>query len=99
MKQVSFSDIKSVDERGIIFKDGSGILFSECAGRHYKSGLCIAERDITAKPPYFEFFASAEPVRILFDKKNFISRNLSRRQFTEFQMMIQNYGYTTYDLS
>lgn len=99
MIQQSFSDIEALDERGIILAGGRQIIFAECAGGRYNSELCIAERDITAKPPYFEFFAPGEPVRIVFDGKGLFADSRNRRLFGEFQMKIKAFGYTTYDLS
>ena len=69
------------------------------SGGRYNSEFCIAERDITAKPPYFEFFAPGEPVRIVFDGKGLFADSRNRRLFGEFQMKIKAFGYMTYDLS
>lgn len=99
MKYYSFSDIVSMDREGIVLSCGSKIIFGECAGGRYNSSLCIAERDIIASPPYFEFFIPGEPVRIVFDKRGLFAGRENRRRFGEFQMKIKAFGYTTYDLS
>ena len=74
----SFSEIRTIDNEGITFNDGEMIAFKDCIGRKYNSQTCVAERDICAMPPYFEFFtpdwraAGGIPVRIVFDKKRLI---------------------------
>lgn len=100
-----FSEIRMIDNEGITFNDGEMIVFKDCIGRKYNSKTCVAERDICAMPPYFEFFTpdrqSAEgiPVRIVFDKKGLFSKSVNRKNFLEFQMKINKAGYLTYDLS
>ncbi len=101
----SFSQIKKIDNEGITFNDGEMIAFKNCIGRKYNSETCVAERDICAMPPYFEFFtpawraAGGISVRIVFDKKGLFSKSVNRKNFLDFQMKINNVGYSTYDLS
>lgn len=100
----SFSEIRTIDNEGITFNDGEMIAFKDCIGRKYNSETCVAERDICAMPPYFEFFtpdrraAGGIPVRIVFDKKGLFSKSVNRKNFLDFQMKINNMGYSTYDL-
>lgn len=101
----SFSEIRMIDNEGITFNDGEMIVFKDCIGRKYNSETCVAERDICAMPPYFEFFAAdwraggGIPVRIVFDKKGIFSKSVNHKNFLDFQMKINKMGYSTYDLS
>ena len=95
----SFSEIRMIDNKGITFNDGEIIAFKDCIGRKYNSEACVAERDICALPPYFEFFMPDKPVRIVFDKRGLFSKSVNRKNFLDFQMKINNMGYSTYDLS
>lgn len=95
----SFSEIKDIDKNGITFISGEIINFKECINRRYKSETCVAERDISAKPPYFEFFTPNKPIRIVFDKKGLFSKLKNSNYFLKLQMMIIEYGYSSYDLS
>lgn len=101
----SFSEIRRIDNEGITFNDGEIIAFKDCIRGKYNSETCVAERDICAMPPYFEFFtpdrraAGGIPVRIAFDKKGLFSKSVNRKNFLDFQMKINNMGYSTYDLS
>ncbi|MBR1817048.1 MAG: hypothetical protein IJ763_10190 [Lachnospiraceae bacterium] len=94
----SYYDIKIIDNNGIIFKDGYKIVFSECINSRLKSDKCIAFRDITANPPYIEFFTKNKPTRVVFDKTGMF-KSTNEMKFTEVQLKINEYGYTTYDLS
>lgn len=55
----SFSDIIKTDKSGIYFSNGHQILFESCKNEfnklHNTNTNCVAQRDITARPPYFEF--------------------------------------------
>lgn len=95
----SFSEIRIIDNEGITFNDGESIVFKACIGRKYNSETCVAERDICAMPPYFEFFTLYKPVRIVFDKKGLFSKSVNHKNFLDFQMKINKTGYSTYDLS
>ena len=101
----SFSEIRRIDNEGITFNDGEIIAFKDCIRGKYNSETCVAERDICAMPPYFEFFtpdrraAGGIPVRIVFDKKGLFSKSVNRKNFLDFQMKINNMGYSTYDLN
>lgn len=95
----SFSNIKNINRIGIAFISGEKINFKECIKRRYNSETCVAERDISAKPPYFEFFTPNKPIRIVFDKKGLFSKLKNSNYFLKLQMMIIEYGYSSYDLS
>lgn len=97
--QNSYFDISDVDEDGINFVNGDKIIFLDCIGNRYNSATCVAERDITASSPYFEFFTADKPTRIIFNKKGLFSKYINRRHFLKLQMKINDIGYSTYDLS
>lgn len=96
---MSFSDIKSIDKEGIHFKNGDSISFAECIGSRYNSSTCVAERDILALPPYFEFFSPNIPTRVIFNRKGILSGKQNHRDFLRFQSAINKFGFSTYDLS
>lgn len=95
----SHFEIKSIDCGGIVFNDNFRIMFSECAAYGAYGNKCIAERDISVTPPYFNFFRADGSVRVNFDKKGFFLKRINHRLFLKFQFMIYDYGYTTFDLS
>ncbi|QGQ97737.1 hypothetical protein EHS13_24040 [Paenibacillus psychroresistens] len=50
---------------------------------------CIGQRDVCAKPPYFEFFT-----------KPFTKVELkNKKEFLELQKLVQNAGWSTFDMS
>jgi len=89
-----YSEIQSVSENSIIFVDGSQIRLKD--GRRQYSDKCVAERDITATPPYFSFF---DGNKIVFDEKGLFAKNKSKKNFLTLQQCLESAGYTTYDLS
>lgn len=103
-REISFSDISVINNKGITFSNGEQLLFSDCVSvrkKAYPDSVCVAERDITALPPYFEFFADSTgmPVRIVFDKKGLFSKSKNHKQFHELKNSIEEAGYGTFDLS
>ena len=95
----TYFDIRAVDEDGITFVNGDEIVFVDCIGKRYHSATCVAERDITASPPYFEFFTPYKPTRIIFNKEGLLSKSINRKNFLRLQMQINDIGYSSYDLS
>jgi len=95
----SFSEIKDIDSNGIIFTSGETIIFKDCIKQRYNSETCIAERDILAKPPYFEFFTPDKPTKIIFDKTELFSNSKNRKEFRKLQNLLIDFGYSSYDLS
>ena len=93
-----FSEVKTVDGNGITFKDGTQILFRDCGGL-YDSETCVAERDVTAAPPYFSFSTPEQPTRIIFDRSGMFSASENRNDFRSLQLSIIKAGYKTFDLS
>ena len=95
----SYFDIRAVDEDGITFVNGDKIIFAACIGKRYNSATCVAERNITASPPYFEFFTPYKPTRIIFNKKGLFSKFINSKHFLKLQIQINHIGYSSYDLS
>lgn len=98
----SSADISSVDERGVTFADGVLISFAECAENRrlqYPDSVSVAVRDITADPPYYDFFTSFMPTRVAFDKTGFSAKKHNGRDFHDLYEKINKAGYKTYDLS
>ena len=100
----SITDVVSISETGILLSGDINIFFPECAGnfhtKHKNSSMnCIGERDISANPPYFEFYTGENHIRLLFDYKGIFVKSKNRKLFHDMQKHISVSGYTTYDLS
>ncbi|MBQ8967588.1 hypothetical protein [Ruminococcus sp.] len=92
----SYTDIVSLDNEGITFSSGEKILFAECCAEDEK---CVAERDICAEPPYFDFYTGDRHTKILFNRKGLLSDTVNKREFAKLQRFIDEAGYKTFDLS
>ena len=100
----SITDVISIRETGILLSGNIFISFPECAenfhAEHKNTSMnCIGERDISANPPYFEFYTSDNHIKILFDRKGIFSDSKNRKLFYDMQKYISVLGYRTYDLS
>lgn len=62
-------------------------------------GNCIGERNITAEPPYIELYSTYAHTKILFNKKGLFRKNKNMMDFHKLQRHINEFGYTTLDLS
>ncbi len=89
-----YSEIEKIGKDCIFFDDGTKIQINDCVRKD--TNTCIAERDITAIPPYFDFFTGD---KIIFDKKGLFSQSKNKKDFQKLQLQLQSMGYTTYDLS
>ena len=104
MKAYSYEAVRNISEMGIFLKDGYFIDFSACILNFHrqfgnKSTACVGVRDYAAVPPYFIFFAETD-VKIIFDlHKGLYAKTKNQRDFQRLQIMLQNRGMTTYDLS
>ena len=97
---ISYYDILSISKYHIQSKHGEWIIFSDCAGKDEKySEKCVGERDITADPPYVEFFTPERRMRVVFDKTGAFEKNKNKNNFIKFHSEIQSFGFTTFDLS
>ena len=95
-KKKSYTDIEKVDENGILFLSGEVLDLRECA----KDGTCcVGERDIEAEPPYFDFYSTDKPIRVVFDRKGLLSDIVNVREFQKLNSLITNAGFSTLDLS
>ncbi|EGC03215.1 hypothetical protein [Ruminococcus albus] len=95
-KEKKYTDVAEVNSSGIVFISGEKLVFSECVG---ENNTCVGERDIDAEPPYFEFYTSDKPTRIVFDRKGLLSDTVNQREFVKMQCLIADAGFSTLDLS
>lgn len=84
-----YSDIKSIDEKQIVFKDYSTFLWGDFDSR---------ERNISGKPPYFHFFSPLIELYVYFDDSKVFSGN-NKKNFHEFQQRLGELGIKTLDLT
>lgn len=104
MNTKSISQVVKIEEQRITFSDGEVLEYTECV-KIFNSiypdsnSNCIAQRDITANPPFFEFYANPVHLKIVFDYKGLFQKSKNKRAFREFHKQILEYGFTTYDLS
>lgn len=100
----SITDVVSISGTGILFSGDIDVSFPECAenfhAEHKNSSMnCIGERDISAEPPYFEFYTGSNHIRVIFDYTGFFVKSKNIKSFHDMQKYISVSGYTTYDLS
>lgn len=104
VKVQSFDDITSINENGIGFSDGHWFRYAECVHLWQRDfpqsnkSLCIGQRDITAEPPYIEFWSFYHHDKVVFDKRGLFSCQ-NKKNFHKLCRQIGKYGYTIYDLS
>lgn len=95
----SATQITGMDASGILFDDGQSIFFQECVmnfSRAYPESRskCVAERNLYAPKPYFEFYTCGKSMIVQFDEPG----RQGQKAFLDFQKRLESYGYTTYDL-
>lgn len=86
----SYSDIKTIDSKQIVFNDYSTF---------YWDDFTEHERDITAKRPYFAFKSPLIMLYIYFDKTGVFSKKKLRQEFQEFHSKLNELKIHTLDLS
>ena len=86
----NYSDIKSIDNRKIVFNDNSVFYWEEF--EHF-------ERDITAKPSFFLFRSRNIELRICFDATGLSAKRENKKNFINFQNKLKDIGIRTLDLS
>ncbi len=101
-KKYDYRSVKKISKKGIWFDDGFFLDFElsriNWAKNHnilVDQTYCVADRDITATNPYFEFYFDNHVV-VFFYKGIFFN---SHKHFQNFRFTIEEMGYTTYDLS
>ena len=82
-----YSEIEKIGKDCIFFDDGTKIQINDCVRKD--TNTCIAERDITATPPYFDFFTGD---KIIFDKKGLFAQEVQRQCSEEQYFSIINDG-------
>lgn len=99
-------EIVEITRKGISLRNGIFIDFSVCAENFKKanpksSGKCVGEREITDWS--FTFYATPKPIMIKFTPRNklfeFFSANDTIKRFHSLQRTINDFGYTTYDMT
>ena len=105
---ITDKEIVLMDKNGIHFLNGAingYIDFNECAVNYYEinggSRKCVGERDLTAL--CFDFYTSPKCISIVFLSKNrqyeLFSKNSAIKRFQRFQKKLNQYGFTTRDMS
>lgn len=105
MKVYSYTDILMVTKYGIEFKDGFKISFQECRKEwselkkiDYEETYCVAERESLSNYPYFVFYSKSK-IKVKFDKKGFLSRKRNKDDFQSMQILLNRFGFSSYDLT
>ncbi len=100
------NEISEVTKNGISLRNGMYIDFSVCAENFKKaypngSGKCVGEREVADLS--FTFYADPKAIMIKFMPRNklveLFSTNDTLKRFHSLQHKINDFGYTTYDLS
>ena len=105
MKEYNYKSIKRFDKSGIELKDGYIIKFDECRMNwansrkiSYVDSVCVADRFFSNGNSYFIFYTN-ERIKIVFMKSIFPWDTKYRKRFLEIQMVLNHYGYSSYDCS
>lgn len=103
--------IMSINEEGFTYVDFFDrkhfILFEACKNNYHniypQSVQCIGERDVTHYSFTFKYYGLTLVVKMkqlyVFKKKSRVLYGKKINRFEQFRNRIQQYGYTTYDLS
>ena len=105
MKEYNYSDIVKVDKMGILFSDAYFLKFEDCRYEWEKENnisvadtVCVSLRFSESDGRYFIFY-SKERIKLNFRVKGIFWKKRSRDKFSEMQMALNRYGYTSYDCS
>lgn len=105
MKKYNYSDIVEIDRSGILFSDDGFVKFEECKCEWAKEKninvadtVCVALRFSEGDDRHFIFY-SKEKVKLYFRFKGILKKKKSRDKFSEMQVLLNRYGYTSYDMS
>ena len=107
MNDILYFDVVNINRLGITVTKGKtdiNIYFNECAKNyanenHLENSRCVATRDVTKLT--FTFYTIPKS-KIVFKKhffKDLFSGKSAVSKFLELQKTINEYGYTSYDLS
>lgn len=107
MKEYNYTDMIKLDKTGILFSDGQRIDFDECkrqwALEHEISEeetVCVASRyPVAERADIYFLFYSKDKVRLYFRFKGIFKRKKSVDKFHELQILLNRYGYSSYDMS
>lgn len=102
--QYQYQDIVKLSQEGILMSDGFQISFQACSQtwKHMKkveASTCVAERDITAKPPYFRFYTDDNMIEIVCAGKGLFQKRQSEKMFDQLRQEILRWGFSTFDMS
>lgn len=86
----TYSDIKSIDSKKIVFKDNSTFYWEE---------FINYERDITGKPAFFLFRSTLMELWIYFNETGLFAKRENKKNFINFQNKLKDIGIRTLDLS
>lgn len=102
VRKYNYRSVKKISKKGILFHDGFFVDFELCRSNfaekhniHMDEVTCVAERDITARDPYFLFFVDSGVV--VYFKKDIFGR--WDKHFHDLYFGIIELGYSTFDLS
>lgn len=105
MKEYNYKQIQHFDKNGIVFEDGTRIMYDECRknwaetkGVKFEDTSCVAERNITAYVPYFLFYTN-ERIKVIFKKSILPWNTQYKKKFMNVQIKLNHLGYSTYDCS
>ncbi len=98
-------EIMDISKEGILLRSFRFINFRECAYNFKQTcgglGKCIGEREITDLS--FTFYTSPKPIMIKFVEKSrfieFVAKENTISRFHKLQKEIEQYGYSTWDMS
>lgn len=83
-------EIMSIDSEKIVFRDLSTFYWHQ---------FSTAERDITAKPPYFRFSSDLIELYVTFESSGILSERKAEQSFHFFMKQLDRAGVKTRDLS
>jgi hypothetical protein len=105
MKEYNYSDIVKFDEKGILFSDSMYIEFEKCKYEWAKENnisvadtACVAQRFSEGNIRCFIFY-SKEKIKLNFVFCGIFKHKKCRDKFCEMQILLNRYGYTSYDMS
>lgn len=105
MKEYNYTDIVKLYNRGIEFYDGNYIKFEVCKyewakekGISVDDTVCVAIRTQENNQRYFIFYSS-EKIRINFNFDGLFKNRKSKEKYCEMQMMLEKFGYSSYDMT